>query len=131
MEKLNLGHLALRPLAHLSGGELQKTIIGRVLVQKPEILLLDEPTSNLDLKNQIEVMDIVKQETDEHELTTIITMHDINLALRYASSFTLLKNNRILAFGGLEVITSENLSALFGIQVKLYRIDEYITVIPE
>ena len=115
----------------MSGGELQKTIIGRVLVQKPEILLLDEPTSNLDLKNQIEVMDIVKQETDEHELTTIITMHDINLALRYASSFTLLKDNRILAFGGMEVITSDNLSVLFGIQVKLYRIDEYITVIPE
>ena len=131
MEKLNLGHLALRPLAHLSGGELQKTIIGRVLVQKPEILLLDEPTSNLDLKNQIEVMDIIKQETDEHELTTIITMHDINLALRYASSFTLLKDNRVLAFGGMEVITPDNLSALFGIRVKLHRIDEYITVIPE
>ena len=81
---MNLGDLAIRPLAHLSGGELQKTIIARALVQKPEILLLDEPTSNLDLKNQIEVMDIIQQETDEHVLTTVITMHDINLALRYA-----------------------------------------------
>ena len=131
MERLNLGHLAIRPLAHLSGGELQKTIIGRVLVQKPEILLLDEPTSNLDLKNQIEVMDIIKQETDEHELTTVITMHDINLALRYASSFTLLKDNRVLAFGGMEVITPDNLSALFGIPVKVYKTDDYVVVTPE
>jgi len=131
MEKLNLGDLALRPLAHLSGGELQKTIIARALVQKPDVLLLDDPTSNLDLKNQIEVMDIIQQETDEHILTTVITMHDINLALRYASSFTLLKDNRILDFGGMEVITPDNLSALFGIRVKLHRIDGYVTVMPE
>ncbi len=131
MKKLNLGHLALRPLAHLSGGELQKTIIARALVQKPEILLLDEPTSNLDLKNQIEVMEIIRQETTEYALTTVIAMHDINLALRYASSFTLLKGNRIMASGGMEVITPDNLSALFGIRIKLYRIDEYVTAIPE
>lgn len=131
MEKLNLRHLALRQLAHLSGGELQKTIIARALVQKPEVLLLDEPTSNLDLKNQIEVMDIIRQETDERALTTIITMHDINLALRYASSFTLLKNSRIMVSGGMEVITPDNLSALFGIRIKLHHLDGYVAAIPE
>ncbi len=131
MKKFNLGHLALRPLTHLSGGELQKTIIARALVQKPEILLLDEPTSNLDLKNQIEVMEILQQETAEYALTTVIAMHDINLALRYASSFTLLKGNRVMVSGGMEVITQDNLSTLFGIRVKLYNLDGYVTVIPE
>jgi len=84
LEKLHLNHLALRPLHKLSGGELQKTTIARALVQEPEILLLDEPTSSLDLKNQLEVMEIIVSETINRNLTTIIRLHDVNRALRFA-----------------------------------------------
>lgn len=131
LERLHLEALALRPLAQLSGGELQKTIIARALVQKPEILLLDEPTSNLDLKNQLEVMKIISQETDNHKLTTIIAMHDVNLALRFASSFTLMKEKKILAAGGVEVMTQENLAALYGLRVRLHNLGDSLIVVPE
>ena len=122
LEKLDLKHLALRPLYKLSGGELQKTAIARALVQEPEILLLDEPTSSLDLKNQVEVMEIIVRETITCNLTTIITLHDVNLALRFAESFLLMKERKILAFGGLEVMTQKHLSELYEINVQVHKL---------
>ena len=131
LEKLHLNHLALRPLHKLSGGELQKTAIARALVQEPEILLLDEPTSSLDLKNQHEVMEIIVRETVANNLTTIITLHDVNLALRFAESFLLMKERKILAFGGLEVMTQKHLSELYDIKVQLHNLGKSVLVTPE
>ena len=131
LRKLDLNHLALRPLYKLSGGELQKTAIARALVQEPEILLLDEPTSSLDLKNQLAVMEIIARETVEANLTTIISLHDVNLALRFSESFLLMKERRILAFGGLEVMTPANLSELYGIKVQLHKLEKSLLVVPE
>ena len=131
LEKLDLNHLALRPLHKLSGGELQKTAIARALVQEPEILLLDEPTSSLDLKNQIEVMEIIVRETKNRNLTTIITLHDVNLALRFAESFLLMKKRKILAFGNLEVMSQKHLSELYDIKIKLHKLEKSILVTPE
>ncbi|MEA1922943.1 MAG: ABC transporter ATP-binding protein [Pseudomonadota bacterium] len=131
LEKLHLNHLALRPLHKLSGGELQKTAIARALVQEPEILLLDEPTSSLDLKNQHEVMEIIVRETVANNLTTIITLHDVNLALRFAESFLLMKERKILAFGSLEVMTQKHLSELYDIKVQLYNLEKSVLVTPE
>ncbi len=131
LEKLHLTHLALRPLYKLSGGELQKTALARALVQEPEILLLDEPTSSLDLKNQHEVMEIIVRETTTRNLTTIITLHDVNLALRFAESFLLMKERNILAFGGLEVMTLKNLSELYEIKVQLHNLGKSVLVTPE
>ena len=130
LEKLHLKSLALRPLYKLSGGELQKTAIARALVQEPEILLLDEPTSSLDLKNQIEVMEIIVRETTVSNLTTIISLHDINLALRFAKSFLLMKEKKILAFGGLEVMTEEHLSELYEIKVQLHELEGGMLLTP-
>ncbi|MCD6293102.1 MAG: ABC transporter ATP-binding protein [Deltaproteobacteria bacterium] len=131
LEKLHLNNLALRPLYKLSGGELQKTAIARALVQEPEILLLDEPTSSLDLKNQHEVMEIIVRETTTRNLTTIITLHDVNLALRFAESFLLMKEKKILAFGGREIMTQKNLSELYEIKVQLNAFGKSVLVAPE
>ncbi len=131
LEKLHLNHLALRPLHKLSGGELQKTALARALVQEPEILLLDEPTSSLDLKNQHEVMEIIVRETTTRNLTTIITLHDVNLALRFAESFLLMKERKILAFGGLEIMTQKNISELYDINVQLHKLEKSVLVTPE
>ena len=131
LEKLHLKSLALRPLYKLSGGELQKTAIARALVQEPKILLLDEPTSSLDLKNQLEVMEIIVRETIDSNLTTIITLHDVNLALRFAESFLLMKERKVLAFGGLEIMTQENLSELYDIKVQLHKLEKSLLVTPE
>jgi len=78
IDMLGLNELAFRRLTQLSGGELQKVIIARALAQEPKIILLDEPTNNLDLKNQIEVMRILEKIVKEQGISAIITMHDLN-----------------------------------------------------
>lgn len=78
-------------------------------------MLLDEPTSNLDLKNQIEVMNIIKKICGEQNIAVLTVMHDINLALRFLDKFILLKDGKVFAMGGLEVITSENIEKVFGV----------------
>ena len=84
MKKLNLSHLCLKYLDQMGGGELQKVFIARALVQQTGILLLDEPTSSLDLKNQIHILELIKNIVIEHHISAVMTMHDLNAALRYA-----------------------------------------------
>lgn len=131
LAKLQIDGLAFKPLFELSGGELQKAALARALVQEPEIILLDEPTSNLDPKNQHEVMKLIDREVQQNGLTAIIAMHDLNLALRYAKGFTLLKEGKILASGGREVMTSENLSQLYDVDFKMQLFGEHTVVFPE
>jgi len=130
LEMLGLEHLALKYIDELSGGELQKVFIARALAQEPRILLLDEPTSNLDLKNQIEVMSIIKQIARENGISSIVVMHDINLALRFSDKFLLLKGNTIFAYGDINIITPENISYVYGIPVIVKRINDIPIVIP-
>lgn len=91
LKLLNLEDYALRYTNELSGGELQKVIIARALVQEPQILLLDEPTNNLDLKNQLEVMKIIMDISKSQNIASIVVMHDLNLALRYSDKFIMLR----------------------------------------
>ncbi|MBW2187285.1 MAG: ABC transporter ATP-binding protein [Deltaproteobacteria bacterium] len=131
LKKLDLIHLAQRQLHQLSGGELQKIAVARAFIQEPKVLLLDEPTSSLDLKNQLEVMEIIALETSSKKLTTIITLHDVNLALRFANSFLLMKDKKILAAGGLEVMITQYLSQLYELPLQLYQQGDRLHVSPE
>jgi len=124
-------HLALRKLKELSGGEMQLVLIARAFAQQPKYLLLDEPTNNLDIKNQVEVMRMVKKAVREKGISAIVTMHDINLALSYADRVLLLKNGRIFAFGGIEVIDSETLREVYGIRAEIVKHNGRILVVPE
>jgi iron complex transport system ATP-binding protein len=119
LKRLHLEEFALRSLFEMSSGELQKVALARALVQEPEIVMLDEPTGNLDLKNQREVMELINEEITKRGLTALVAMHDVNLALRFGTAFTLLKGGRILAVGGREAMTLENLRALYGIDVQM------------
>ena len=83
IHRVGLEALELRSLDELSGGELQKVMLARALVQRPKVLLLDEPTSNLDHRNQYEMMDLVREVAREQHITVLIVLHDLNLALRY------------------------------------------------
>ena len=130
LETLNLEHLSLHPIEELSGGEFQKVMIGRALVQKPRILLLDEPTNNLDMKNQLEVMRIIKSNTRNNHIASIVVMHDLNIAVRYADKFLLLKEGRVLNYGGREIITTENIEQLFEISVIIENVNGIPVVIP-
>ncbi len=130
IKRLNLGDLALRYIDEMSGGELQKVSVARALVQEPRVLLLDEPTSNLDLKNQIEILTIVREAVSGHDVSAVMTMHDLNLAIRYSDKFIFLKDGVIHAAGGEEVVTAEIIEAVYGVPVAVERFNGFQVVIP-
>lgn len=131
MEAMGLGGFALRYIDELSGGEFQKVVIARALAQEPRVLLLDEPTSNLDLKNQVEVMRTVKRAVEERGIAALMAIHDINLALRFSDRFILLENGSVLACGCQEVIHPENIERTYGVKVSMERVGGRNMIVPE
>ena len=127
---LRLEDLSLRYIDEMSGGELQKVSIARALVQEPRILLLDEPTSSLDLRNQIDILEIVSRVVADHDVAAVMTMHDLNMALRYADRFIFLKGGVIHAAGGPEVVTAETIEEVYGVAVAVEQYNGYQVVIP-
>lgn len=130
IERLGLGDLALRYVDELSGGEAQKVMLARALAQRPKVLLLDEPTSNLDLRNQYEVLDIVKKIAKDKSVSVIIVMHDLNLALRYCDKFLFVKDRGVYAYGGEEVMEAETIGAVYGLPVAVESIRGVPVVVP-
>lgn len=127
---LGLEEHALKLTNELSGGELQKVIIGRALVQEPRVLLLDEPTNNLDPKNQVEIMGIIRKISKERGLASVVVLHDLNLALRFADKFLMLKDGEIFAQGGREITTPENIREVYGIEAEIVKYKGIPVVIP-
>ena len=117
IDRLGLAQISMKYVEEISGGEFQKVQIARALVQEPKVLLLDEPTSNLDLCNQCRIMSSVREMVRKNEISAIQTMHDLNLANRYSDRFLLLKGGRIFAAGGVEVISPETIEEVYGIPV--------------
>jgi iron complex transport system ATP-binding protein len=130
IDMMGLEKMAMRPVTQLSGGEAQKVALARALAQTPEILLLDEPTSNLDLKNQLEVMGLVRKAVKESGLTAIISIHDLNLALRFSDRFILLKDNIIHTVAKKDDITPEIIKEVYGVDVILSKMGSYTIVAP-
>jgi len=131
LKRFGLDGLALRFIDELSGGELQKVAVARALVQEPRLLLLDEPTSSLDLKNQVAIMTMIRRVVDEHGVGAVMTMHDLNTALRFADSFLLLRNGAIYDCGGTEAMTPESIEAVYGLPVTIHPIDGQPVVVPQ
>ena len=110
-----------RTLDTLSGGERQRVFVSRALAQQPRILLLDEPTSNLDIFHQIKVLDLVRQLVDEG-LTAVAAIHDLHMAARYCDRLILLNDGRVLADGlPEEVLSPETIESAFGVESAVYR----------
>ncbi len=119
LQQLDLTKFASRYINELSGGELQRVVLARAMAQQPKYLLLDEPTGNLDPRNQHEMMSIVRIITSEQNIGTAIVIHDLNLAIRYCDRFLLLKDTQVHSFGGLEIITSELIREIYGIETDI------------
>jgi iron complex transport system ATP-binding protein len=133
MELTNTWSFAERPVNELSGGEKQRVIIARALTQEPKILLLDEPTSHLDISNQLEIMDLIKHLCETKKLLIVAVFHDFNLAARYCDSIILLKDGKIVAVGKSdETLTSENVRKVFSVDtiVKKHPVTGFLHVIP-
>ncbi len=131
LRRLHLDSLSLRYVTQLSGGELQKVSVARALVQEPHLMLLDEPTSFLDLKNQIEILQILRRVVDEHRIAAVMTMHDLNTALRYAQKFLFLKDHQVYATGHIEEITPEMIEEVYEVHVTIQQVDGYPVVVPK
>jgi iron complex transport system ATP-binding protein len=130
LHRLELQHLAMRHIDQLSGGELQKVCIARAFVQEPRIFLLDEPTSSLDLKNQLDILGIIRRIIAEHPISVVMTMHDLNLAFKFADQLLFLKNGGVAAYGTPDRITASILSDVYGIKVELLRYNGHTVATP-
>jgi iron complex transport system ATP-binding protein len=126
--------MAERRIGELSGGEQQRVLLARALAQDTPILLLDEPTTHLDLQHQSNLLNLVRYLSAEKELSVLMVLHDLNLAGLYADRVALLSSGSIYAIGLPEaVITAENLAAVYRFPVNVIPHPEYGTplVLPD
>jgi iron complex transport system ATP-binding protein len=124
LERLALGRLAARRLDHLSGGERQRAAIARALAQQAPVLLVDEPTSSLDVGRQQEVLELIDGLRAEQGLTVIAAMHDLTLAGQYAHRLALLVAGKLVAVGSpAEVLTEPAIADHYGAQVRVLQLN--------
>jgi iron complex transport system ATP-binding protein len=129
LRAIGLEHLRDRATPSLSGGERQLAMMARALAQQPRLLLLDEPTSHLDLSNRDRVLNVLRAQAREG-VTVIFTTHDPNLAATIADYVILMRRGALLAAGTLETtLTAENLTATYGIPVRVTRVDGQLFVV--
>ncbi|HWE68428.1 MAG TPA: ABC transporter ATP-binding protein [Acidimicrobiales bacterium] len=122
LERLDLGPMADRHLATLSGGELQRLVLARALAQEAPVLLLDEPTSALDLGRRVDALEIIDALRAEHKLTVLSAMHDLTLAGQFADRLVLLSGGEVVASGTPpEVLDEVLLTEHFGLHVQVMR----------
>ncbi len=118
MEWTNILHISERPIDELSGGERKRVFIARALAQEPEVILLDEPTANLDIHHQIEFLDIITMLNQDRGLTIIMASHDLNIASEYCDRLILLRGGKVYKIGSPEeVITKEDIEKVYGCDV--------------
>jgi iron complex transport system ATP-binding protein len=120
MELTRTTELSDRPVAALSGGQLQRVWLASCLAQDTGVLLLDEPTTYLDLRYQVEILDVVRDLASHHGVTVGVVLHDLDQAAAIADHVVLLESGAIRAQGSpVEVLTTENLSAAYGVRVDV------------
>ena len=124
MEQLGIESIKLRPINELSGGEVQKVMLARALVQQPKLLLLDEPTSNLDPRNQHEIMNLIHNMAKEQNFAVITVIHDLNLAARYCDRFLFMKDGTVFSYGGADAMTRDTIKSVYGIDAHICAISE-------
>lgn len=130
IERMGLEKYILRNVSELSGGEAQRVTLARALAQEPKLLLLDEPTSNLDPRNQHDVMQTVQKIAREHQICVITILHDLNLAIRYCDKFLFLKDAKVFACGGRDVMTARNIESVYGMHVHIENYGGVPVIIP-
>lgn len=124
LERLNIQHLAMRDFNELFAGQHQKVMLARGLVRSPPIVLLDEPTSNLDIRHQIEVTKILSQLPKEKNSIVLMISHDINIAAKFADKIMMISDGGIYSYGTpSEVLTKESLRDVYGVDADIIEVN--------
>ncbi len=130
LRSVDMEHLSLRYVDSMSGGEYQKVCIARSVAQEPTVMLLDEPTSSLDLKNQVAVLRLLRGIVREHPMCVVMSMHDLNTAFRYADKFIFLKDGKIYSAVDKSGIHGGIIEEVYGIPVEVHRYGAHPVVVP-
>ncbi len=131
LDQFSLNEIKDKNTFEISGGEKQKVAIARAYIQNTSTIIFDEPTSNLDIKAQVMIASLIKKITKENKRSTLISMHDINLALSLADKLILLKDEQIYKITTPKEITSEDLETIYGIKTIIKEIDGRKVIIYE
>ncbi|MBO4990168.1 MAG: ABC transporter ATP-binding protein [Clostridia bacterium] len=123
LTELGLEQLALRDASRLSGGEKQMVAIARALAQGAPVLLMDEPTSNLDVRHCLSVLSLFQKLSRERGMAILIVLHDLSLALRYADEFLLLSEGKLKKKGEIGSLTGEDLSEALGVKAEIVQVN--------
>lgn len=131
LERLSLGSFRDRDVATLSGGERQRMVLARALTQSTMVVVLDEPTTGLDLRHQMDMLELMKHEVQECGLTVIATLHDLTLAGQFADRLLLLDGGRVVLDGPAgSVIRSSELAKRYGMNLRVVDVDGSDVVVP-
>jgi iron complex transport system ATP-binding protein len=131
LRELGIENLASRYLYELSGGQKQMVSMAQVLVRQPKLLLLDEPLNGLDLRHELETLELIRKITSQRKITTVIALHNLNLVARYADKVAILKEGHIKAYGEpLEVLTSNIIGMVYGVHCRITNDDGFLQITP-
>ena len=131
LKLLDLQGLAMRDFSQLSGGQKHNVLIARALAQEPAVLLLDEPTSNLDMKHQLEVMETISSLVKEKGISAVMAIHDLNLAARFSDALVMLKKGIIYAAGTpSDLLSEKNIREVYGIEALVMRSLDRPCIVP-
>jgi iron complex transport system ATP-binding protein len=128
---LDIERLAMSNFDELSGGQQQKVLIARALVQEAEVMLLDEPTSNLDIWHQLDVMNVIRDVVKKRGITAVMALHDLNLASTYSDRIIMMNRGRIVAAGEPSaVITQENIASVYRVEAAVKSLSDRPVILP-
>jgi iron complex transport system ATP-binding protein len=131
LERLSLASFAQRDVATLSGGERQRMVLARAHAQSTMVIVLDEPTTGLDLRHQMDLLELLKKEVAECGLTIIATLHDLTLAGQFADRLVLLDQGVVVIDGAArDVIRSHELSDHYGMNLRVIDVDGSDVIVP-
>ena len=120
METAGVAHLRDRPVTTLSGGEKQRVFLARALAQQPDLLFLDEPTANLDVRYQLEILTLIRRLNRERDLTVVLAIHDLTLALRFCNRLAVMSGGELVAAGAADAVLTEDLiGRVFGCNARV------------